>query len=42
MTRGFIVYEDNNAYFIAQTVGECGGYNLFLIPKGCVRQIIED
>lgn len=35
-TCGYIVYEDDVAYFVAQTKGEHGFYNIFLIPKGCV------
>ena len=36
-TAGYIVYEDSETYFVAQTRGEHGFYNIFLIPKGCVK-----
>ena len=40
-TGGYIIHEDDVTYFIAQTKGEQGFYNIFLIPKGCVRWVRE-
>ena len=39
VTAGYIVHEDTSTYFVAQTKGEGIFHNIFLIPKGCVKEI---
>ena len=36
ITRGFLMHENEEYIFIAQTIGDESVHNVFLIPKGCI------
>ena len=38
-TGGYIIHEDAESYYVAMTKGEGCFHNIFLIPKGCVKEI---
>ena len=37
LTRGYLIYEDEDCIKVAQTIGESGYLNQITIPKGCVK-----
>lgn len=39
LTRGFLLFEDDDCYKVAQTLGESGCLNVIIIPKGCVKWV---
>ena len=41
-TKGWVVYENKDILMVAQSISECGAYNIMLIPKGCIRRIEHD
>ena len=38
-TGGYIIHEDDEVYYVAMSKGEGVFHNIFLIPKGCVKEI---
>ena len=40
-TKGYVVNETDKLLMVAQSISECGAYNIMVIPKGCIIKIKE-